>query len=170
METLFRVCPKMRARDIYQRTPDVHGVPKNSTGFNARRVRFRDLNGLVAWTVRAGSDVMRWAVEANIGQWGIDNNTTKHFLGFTKDELDFIKAGNKTLPGSLKKSQAHQERRARLGLIKQEGEDDQDVDDEIYDDDEELDREGVEDGELEGSELDDGEFEDGELQDDVLDE
>lgn len=100
----------MTARDIFGRTPDVPSVPKNSTGFNARRNRFRDRNGLISWTARTGSDAMWQAVEKKIGAWGVQHNSTQRFAGFNEDELEEVKQVNKTSSATIKKSLTHQKR------------------------------------------------------------
>ncbi|KAG7005106.1 hypothetical protein G7Y79_00021g049730 [Physcia stellaris] len=110
LEALFRLCPGMRARDIFGRTPDVPSVPKGDSGFNARRNRFREQNGLVSWTFRTGSEPMWKAVEKKIGRWGLLNNSTEKFTGFTEEELAEVKEVNKTSAKTVKMTETHHKR------------------------------------------------------------
>ena len=118
MEALFRLCPGMDSGDIFGRTPDVPSVPVGSSGFNARRNRFRDQNGLISWTPRAGSGPMKKAVLKKVGKWGLENNSTKKFKGFTEEELAEVKKVNKTSSASIKKSEAHQKRQHNKMLVR----------------------------------------------------
>ena len=112
------MCPGMDSRDIFGRTPDVPSVPVGSSGFNARRNRFRDQNGLISWTFRTGSEAMKKATLKKIGKWGLKNNSTKKFKGFTEEELAEVKKVNKTSSASIKKSEAHQKRRHDEMLVR----------------------------------------------------
>lgn len=108
-EALNRYCPKLGPRDIFGRTPDVADI-SGPSAFSSRRLNFRERNGLISWFGRCESDVMQKATREAIGQWGRDHNSTKRFLGFSKERLVEIKAPNKELEASKKKSATHQKR------------------------------------------------------------
>ena len=102
MEALLRMCTKMSPADIWQRTMHVTSNTSNKrkdsgrTAYNARRDRFRRRAGLIAWTQRPGSKAIRDATWEAIGPWGRANNSTRHFDGFSKVELEAIIEKDKT--------------------------------------------------------------------------
>ena len=88
MEALLRLCPQMATRDFWARMPKYIKSPgtygqKNQlaptfSAINMRCARFRKQNGLIAWSTRHGSDVLRARVVGKMSQEDKDNNTTEN--------------------------------------------------------------------------------------------
>ena len=110
MEFLSRNCPKIEPRDYWGRTLDVGRVP-TAQAFNTRKSRFRGENGLIAWRTRDGSEKFREATRERLGEWGVRNNSTRHFTGFSPEKIKELERQNKDSESSLKKSATHQKRR-----------------------------------------------------------
>ena len=88
MEAIRRICPRINTRDFLARmprwastpTPGGYGskAPPTISGINMRAQRFREDNGLVAWTTRRGSAALRQKVMNKMSQADKDNNTTEN--------------------------------------------------------------------------------------------
>ena len=64
------------------------------SAFTNRMMRFRLDNGLVSWSPREGSEVIRDIMLRHLTQEQLAANSTKGYKGLTKEEKDRINAGN----------------------------------------------------------------------------
>ena len=88
MEAIRRICPDISTRDFWARMPRYAKAPSRSgydwreaptiSGINMRGLRFRQQNGLIAWTPRSGSDALKEKVRGKMSQADMDNNTTEN--------------------------------------------------------------------------------------------
>ena len=89
IEAIRRICPDINTRDFWARMPrwakapspvggyDSRAAPDIS-GINMRGLRFRQQNGLIAWTARSGSQALKEKVKNKMSQADKDNNTTEN--------------------------------------------------------------------------------------------
>ena len=115
MEAIRRLCAGIRVYDFWARMPAVANVSVSIgvTGLANRTERFRNLNGLAPWGLRSGANLLRDAIQARLSQADRATNSTRDFLGLTKEELAEAKAPNKESAATKAKSRTHQERIAK---------------------------------------------------------
>lgn len=92
MEALLRLCPQMATRDFWARMPKWIKPPgtyghksqlaPTLSAINMRCARFRERNGMIAWSIRHGSDVLKAKVVNKMSQEDKDNNTTENVFTF----------------------------------------------------------------------------------------